>query len=62
MGFNKVGAPTPVTSVTTNCQCSLCRKEASCTLQEGRYVCLDCTPPAVEQGVDDGKEGQDGVS
>ena len=62
MGFDKVGTPTPVTSVTANCKCSLCRKEASCTLREGKYVCSDCEPPAVEQDGDDGKEGQDGVS
>lgn len=69
MGFDKVGTPTPVTSVTANCKCGLCLKEASCMLREGEYVCSDCVaasaqepPSAIKQGDDNGKEGQDGVS
>jgi len=67
MGFEKVGTPAPVSSVTANCKCASCHKEGVCTLRDGQYLCQSCSgaegsgKPDSTEGTE-GTEGQNGVS
>jgi len=68
MGFEKVGTPAPVSSVTANCKCASCHREGTCTLRDGQYLCQSCSGgegserPDTEKPDTEGTEGQNGVS
>jgi len=65
MGFQKVGAPAPVASVTANCKCDLCSESAACKLVGGRFLCEGCARKEEQEGAAAGPQaeagGQDGA-
>lgn len=61
MSFEKVGTPTPVSSVTASCKCATCKQDGICILSDGQYLCQTCLAKESHKGPSDGVEGQNGV-